>query len=38
MSVIGYGEVHPIDSSNTEHDIAKNCRVEIKFMPKEEKN
>lgn len=38
ISVIGYGDAHPIDSNDTEEGRAKNRRVEVKLMPKEGKN
>jgi outer membrane protein OmpA-like peptidoglycan-associated protein len=38
MSVIGYGDTHPIDSNDTEEGRAKNRRVEVKLMSKEGKN
>lgn len=38
ISVIGYGDAHPIESNDTEEGRAKNRRVEVKLMPKEGKN
>ncbi len=38
ISVIGYGDAHPIDSNDTEEGRAKNRRVEVKLIPKEGKN
>ncbi|WP_292436083.1 OmpA family protein [Methylobacter sp.] len=37
ISVIGYGDAHPIDSNDTKEGRAKNRRVEVKLLPKEPK-
>ncbi len=38
ISVIGYGDTHPIDTNRTEEGRAKNRRVEVKLMLKEGEN
>ena len=38
ISVIGYGDTHPIDSNDTEEGRAKNRRVEVKLVPEQGKN
>ncbi len=35
ISVMGYGDTHPISTNNTDAGRAKNRRVEVKLMPKE---
>jgi len=38
ISVIGYGDTHPIDSNDTEEGRAKNRRVEVKLVPEQGTN
>lgn len=38
ISIIGYGDAHPIDSNDTEDGRARNRRVEVKLIPKEGTN
>lgn len=38
ISVIGHGDTHPIDRNDTEEGRAKNRRVEVKLMLKEQED